>query len=119
MNIFFDVTSMPKVEIYSINYDFMPTIPYAAKTMWVQLAFPVKDLVTGDQAHIVSTEKDFVPPQGPFEVIDVIGTRVMLQAPPYLKEGQWGYATRYFSDPSCSHKNWVYGRGNPVGYLVY
>jgi len=107
------------VDIYSINYDFLPTIPYAAKVMWVQLSFPVKDLMKQTKAKIISTNPGFKLPIGEMTVIDVIGTRVLLEAPIDLQEGQWGYATRYFTSPACPDKNWTYGSGNPIGRLVY
>lgn len=110
---------MPAVNIYSVNYDFMPTIPYAAKTFWVQLVAPVQGLYQGRQVYIRSFDPEFVPPPGPLVVIDAIGTRVMLTMPRYLREGQWGYSTRELSSYDLPMKSWVYGRGVPIAELIY
>lgn len=112
-------SGLSEASIYSVNYDFMPTIPYAAKTMWIQLAFPGSDIIPGTKAKIISLDGNFKPPTEPLTIIDVIGTRVMLETPVELREGQWGFATRYFSSFNTDHRNWTYGNGNPIGKLIY
>ena len=110
---------MPSVDIYSVNYDFMPTIPYAAKSFWVQMVAPVQGLHQGKQVYIESLDPNFVPPPGPLVVIDAIGTRVMLTVPRYLRTGQWGYSTRNLASYNRPMKSWVYGYGNPIAKLIY
>lgn len=134
-----------KVPIYSINYDFMPTIPYSQKVLWVQLRYPAPpSLRVGNMVQIISTDQNFTPPSDILQVIDIIGTRVALSSrydnicspapcPPFSpgrkregswhpwshSYGTWGYETRDVSDSPYAYRSWLYGNGRSVSYLVW
>ena len=134
-----------RVEIYSINYDFLQTIPYSQKVLWVQLRYPAPaSLRIGDKVHIVSTDSYFNPPSDMLRVVDIVGTRVSLTSntrdvyacnPPCPfgdgtkrvgrwhpwshSYGTWGYQTRDVSDFPYAYRQWTYGNGVPISYLVW
>jgi hypothetical protein len=66
--------------IYSINYDFVPTIPNAYPILWIDVKFPATDLGVqlGMQVFIEAIDRSFVPPPQLLLVQDIIGTRVAL-----------------------------------------
>jgi hypothetical protein len=133
-----------KVEIYSINYDFLQTIPYAQKVLWVQLKYQAPpSLRIGDFVRIVSADRHFTPPSEDLKVIDVVGTRVALTSritdistceiptqfgPGRKRVGRWhpwshswhfGYATRDMSAQPYADRGWMFGNGDPISYLVW
>jgi len=133
------------IPIYSINYDFNPTIPYSQKVLWTQLKYPSPtSLRIGSTVKIISSDPNFVPPPVILKVIDVVGTRVALETcerntytpssciKPFVRgpprdqpwyswdhAPHWGYATRDVSACPYADRNWVYGNGGPVAYLVW
>ena len=114
-----------KVPIYSINYDFSPMVPYAKKSLWIQTKFPVSTFRIGMATRIVSTDPNFVPPKVPLRLVDVVGTRVVLESLDprmwsSLSHGEhWGYQTRDAKSFPHVDRNWMFGNGEPIGYLEW
>lgn len=134
-----------KLPIYSINYDFVPTVPDRWKALWVDIKFDPKDFnfQIGDQIIIKSSVKEFVPPSQTLKILDIVGTRIVLSpiSPTYSTEkiypfkakddfpnniwnptdhaGHWGYSTRDHKSLPSSDQNWLYGHGNPIGYILW
>lgn len=135
-----------RIEILSINYDFLQSIPYSQKVLWVQLRYPASpSLRIGDFVRIISGDRHFGAPRDELRVVDIVGTRVALSSkipdvyvaslpdPPFSpgvkregrwipqthSEGTWGYATRDVSDQPYAYRNWTYGNGRPISYLVW
>jgi hypothetical protein len=74
-----DSSSNWKIPFYSINYDFVPTIPNGYKALWVVTKTPLtNDLPIGTVLRVVADNPYFRPPNDRFKVVDVIGTRVVL-----------------------------------------
>jgi hypothetical protein len=71
---------MGRLEVYSVNYDFMPTIINSAKTLWVDLKFPPTDsgLKIGTNVRLVSSNPNLKVPDDIIQVLDIVGTRVVL-----------------------------------------
>lgn len=134
-----------RAPIFSINYDFMQTVPYAKKVLWVQLRYSAPtSLRIGSMVNIISQDGHLNTPSDQLRVIDIVGTRIALDTqssfsktnrypePPFSpgvekrgwlpethSRGTWGYATRDLSDQPYSYRTWTYGNGDPVSYLVW
>jgi len=134
-----------RVEIFSINYDFLQSVPFSQKVLWVQLRYPAPpSLRMGELVRIVSSDRDFNPPSEDLKVLDIIGTRVALTSrissiytrcpptPPFAsgvpRNDRWhpwdhgwhfGNATRDMSDQPYSYRQWLYGNGQSISYLVW
>ncbi len=134
------------LDIYSINFDYVPTLVNGIKCMYLELKFPPpKDLRIGEGVMIKTTDPNFVPPPGDLYVLDIIGTRVVI-APtlpgpasrvpvvsyqpkndrpgwnPLDHGDQWGYSTRSALENKTNpnlDRNWVFGSGKPVGVLIW
>lgn len=126
-----------KADVFSVNYDFSPMIPYAAQNLWIQLRWPMS-LPIGTRVRLVSIDPNFTPPPKDLRVVDVIGTRVCLEtadrsalsrgygtsvgmkhAPEGGALSPWGYQTRNVSSVGHPDRNWTYGNGRPIAYLVW
>lgn len=135
--------ALSAIPIYSINYDFVPTIPNGYKCLFVELRFPPPpDLRIGEGVILHSDNPKFVPPPGKLNVLDIIGTRVVLTSdlprlptdnpltlykPKNDRKGwrpiehgyHWGYVTRDVDSLPSSHLNGMAGNGGAVGWLVW
>src|SRR5437870_4248449 len=70
-----------RVPIYSINYDFVQTIPYSQKVLWAQLRDPAPpSLRIGQLVRVTSADRYYNPPSREFKVVDIVGTRVFLSS---------------------------------------
>jgi hypothetical protein len=134
-----------RLSVYSINYDFMPTLHNKPTSLWIDLKFPASDssLQIGDRIILASKDPNFVPPPGKLKVIDIIGTRVILTSDVPLKSsrpvhafrakndypenvwspldhgGHWGNATRDMKALPGTDRNWTYGEGEPIAILIW
>ena len=134
-----------RVEIFAINYDFQQAIPFSQKVLWAQLRYPAPpSLQIGQLVRIVSIDRNFNPPSEDLRVVDIIGTRVALTSkianifarcpptPPFTsgvpREESWhpwdhawhfGNATRDMSDQPYAYRQWLYGNGRSISYLVW
>ncbi|HMP28133.1 MAG TPA: hypothetical protein PKD85_00950 [Saprospiraceae bacterium] len=134
-----------KLPIYSINYDYVPTIPNRYTALWVDVKFDPKDFNTevGDIVWIESATKDFVPPPQQLKIIDIVGTRIVLKPlePSFSTQpiypfqakndlptniwnprdhgGHWGYATRNLQSLPWKDENWLFGNGRPIAYMLW
>jgi hypothetical protein len=110
-----------KVPFSTINFTYMPTIANGWKTLWVDLKFPT-NLRIG--AHVnIEIRGEKIPRV--FEVLDLIGTRVVLSPIGFSYYGHypqdyWGYTTKN-SDPlnPARSRDWIYGSGKASGYLIF
>jgi hypothetical protein len=68
------------VEIMNINYDFIPTIHNARKSLWVTLRYPAPHSLTyGSIVKLKATTPEARFPDVDFQIVDIIGTRVVLK----------------------------------------
>lgn len=132
------------VPIYSINYDFLPTTMYGAKCLWIDLKFPAPaNLAIGERFILVSADKNLIFPGDILTIRDIVGTRLVInretpkssddslkyftqkrddETPwqPLKHAPQWGYSTRDLANPNpAADRNWLYGHGKPIAFLVY
>lgn len=127
-------------KVYSLNYDFVPTIAYADRCFWADLKWPAPEsLQVGTVIKFTSETPDLVMPRGKFHVTDIIGSRIVITATvpmdstnliKYFRQKLdrktwspldhgpaqgWGNATRNMADPNpTADRNWTYGTGDPV-----
>lgn len=137
------------VEVMAVYYDFIPTMHQAQKSLWVQLRFaPSATLKYGTKVKLIANDRNLGLPPYDLEVVDVIGTRVILRPiyniiqPSYtqvtaFKSGDqkiqsdgpgwipldhsphWGYAVKDWVDTLHSFKNWTYGSGVSIANMVW
>lgn len=70
---------MRAVKVYSLNYDFVPTIAYGDKCLWADIRWPApEDLRIGTKIDFISSSKDLVMPSATFKVYDIVGSRVII-----------------------------------------
>lgn len=124
--------------ISNINYDYLATNLDGPKTLWVELNnFPPQDFVVGKGVYVhLSPKHNIATSDTPalnslFEVVDIIGKRVILQ--PYKgatwlptthsacdSHFGWGYSTRIGgANPRLANAGSGYGYGVPVSYIEY
>lgn len=138
--------NLSAIDIYSIEYGYVPTLFNRAKCLFVTTKFsPPKDLQIGEGVMIKTTDSNFVPPPGDLYIVDIIGTRIVIasrlpgefsQNPVALFRPKnddpgwtrldhgdhWGYNTRSSLENKVNptaNRNWIYGSGDPVGVLIW
>lgn len=133
----------------AIYYDFLPTMHDAKKVFWIQLRDQApSSLKFGTLVKLVALDKNLgLPPQS-FQVVDVIGTRVVLQPltipesdrPKYTSvvpfhpgnqkssgrgwqpldhDYHWAYALKDWTTSLHTARNWTYGSGISVAYIMW
>lgn len=133
--------------VYSLNYDFVPTIAYGDKCFWADLKWPAPEsLKIGSPVRFVSFSEHLIlpGPQSLFKITDIVGSRVVIAATipgdsakmlTYFKQkmdrpdrawspldhgANWGYATRNLADPNpAADRNWTYGNGDSVLTMIW
>lgn len=136
---------MKALPLYSLNYDFMPTTMYGAKCLWADMKFPEYGPKIGSKIKFASVDSNLVmPTKSDIIVSDIIGTRIVFKcrdakdsdaALTFFKQKKdvskklwnplrhaphWGYSTRDLADPNpAADRNWIYGNGEPVLYMIW
>ncbi len=131
--------------VYSLNYDFLPTVAYKDKCLWADLRWPAPDgLKIGNKIKFISLSRDLIPPIGNFRVSDIVGSRLVITDFPevassnnikYFEQkkdlpinvwspldhnGHWGYATKDLANPNpAANRNWTYGNGQTLMRIVW
>jgi hypothetical protein len=132
------------IPLYSLNYDYIPTILYGSQCLWADTKFPVSNLKIGTKIKFVSVDTNLVmPTEADITVSDIIGTRIVfkcqhqtdsLRALTFFEQKKdisktqwhplnhgphWGYSTRDLASNPAADRNWVYGNGDPLLYMVW
>jgi hypothetical protein len=121
-----DYTKEAKVlPIYSLEYGYIPTVNTGKKVVYATTNFPPTDLYVGQVVFLYSTSQNFIVPQDPLVIKDIVGTRIILQPfNSHTWDGKdhgwyWGYSTRQYDACPGLDRNWTYGTGKPVIFLYY
>lgn len=136
--------SQRMINVYSINYDFVPSSTYRDKVLWIVTDYVPSDLRIGQYVKLVSDIPEMGFPNTTLQIEDIEGKRIILStklvpksviraggnlryygkqnAPkwtPLNRAPHWGNTTRDFTYLPGQYRNWQYGYGNAIGYLIY
>ncbi len=138
------------MDVMAVHYDFIPTIHTASKTLWVQLRHPPPvSLSSGSgMVKLIANDPHLKLPNLSLQVVDIIGTRVMLRPPslptglepdytqvtPFVAGNQklnngvwhaldhndhWAYTLKDWTVTLHQYRSWTFGSGKAVAYIVW
>ena len=135
--------------VMAAYYDFIPTMHQAKKVFWIQLRDPPpSSLKFGTLVKLGALDPNLGLPLQSLQVVDIIGTRVVLQPlsipesdrPKYSSiipfqpgnqkrsdkkwhpldhDFHWAYALKDWATTVNTAKNWTYGSGESVAYIIW
>jgi len=114
-----------RIEVISVNYDYLPMALESPKVMWVDLRSPAPpDMLVGTPVTLFTSNKLFS-----LNITDIIGSRVVLS--PY-RGGRWlptnhsacdGYYAWGYNTEQSDVRTWMhgpkYGYGVSASYIEY
>ncbi len=118
-----------KEPINAVHYDYNPTVRDSRMILWIGLKSPAPSWMRiGMQVRLVSADRNLTIPAGTLRILDIVGTRIVLEdpimgGPPAwavgrARGGPWGTATLDWKHANKPMRSWDYGMSFPIAYVV-